>query len=152
MSSVFLYFLFFFMLNNPRHIKLYRFVKKCFQKFFNFNKKNNPYKGVSSFLYGYFQALSQSSHCRFPFINGEATKTKNPITIHPIPTGGIISSHMPRLIIHIPTSAKKQPPRDFTLLDPHLGQGSHFSSLAFLSTPFSFFFIFHEKKEKSCKK
>ena len=40
------------------------------------------------------------------------------------PSIGIISIHRPMLINIRPIKAMKQPPRETTRLDPHLGQGS----------------------------
>ncbi len=53
-----------------------------------------------------------------------------PIIIPAIPTGGIISSQMLTPNKQKPRTKKKHPPRDSTLFEPHLGQGSQISFFA----------------------
>jgi len=64
-----------------------------------------------------------------PFINGDNIINAIPITIPAIPTGGIISNQILIPIRQKPRIKKKTPPVDLTLLDPHLGHGSHFVSI-----------------------
>lgn len=67
-------------------------------------------------------------------------KNNNPISIINGPPNqpriGIMSIHRPMLINIRPIKAMKQPPRETTRLDPHLGQGSQTSFLDMTTTSF----------------
>jgi len=64
------------------------------------------------------------------FVNGEAIINSIPITMPNTPTGGMINNQMLMPSNTNPIKKKKHPPRDSTLFEPHLGQGSQISFLA----------------------
>jgi len=91
------------------------------------------------FVAGYFHEYLQSLHWSIFLINGETIISAIPSTIPMIPTGGMNNNQMLTPRRQNPRIEKKQPPRDSTFLEPHLGHGSQtelFPSFDMANPPF----------------